>query len=43
MKIILELGWFILKKRRLHEDLKAVFQYIRGTYKKAGEGLYQRV
>ena len=43
MKIALELGWFIFKKRRFQGDLKAAFQYIRGTYKKAGKELYQSV
>lgn len=42
-KIALELGWFIFKKRRFQGDLKAAFQYIRGTYKKAGKELYQSV
>jgi len=37
-----ELGLFSLEKRRLWEDLVAVFQYLKGAYKKAGEGLFTR-
>ncbi|KAK4822093.1 hypothetical protein QYF61_009793 [Mycteria americana] len=36
------LGLFSLDKRRLWEDLIAAFQYLKGTYKKAGEGLFTR-
>ncbi|KFQ73335.1 hypothetical protein N335_13784, partial [Phaethon lepturus] len=37
-----ELELFSLQKRRLGEDLIAAFQYWKGTYKKAGEGLFTR-
>ena len=37
-----ELGLFSLEKRRLQGDLRAAFQYFKGTYKKAGEGLFTR-
>jgi len=33
---------FSLEKRRLQEDLIAGFQYLKGAYKKAGEGLFTR-
>ena len=37
-----ELGLFSLQKRRLQGDIIAVFQYLKGAYKKAGEGLLTR-
>ncbi|KFQ25197.1 hypothetical protein N331_04700, partial [Merops nubicus] len=36
-----ELGLFSPEKRRLRGDLTVAFQYLRGAYKKAGEGLFR--
>jgi len=37
-----DLGWFSLEKRSLWAHLIAAFQYLRGTYRKDGEGLVIR-
>ena len=37
-----EVGLFNLEKRRLQGDLIVAFQYLKGAYKKAGEGLFTR-
>ncbi|KFQ33476.1 hypothetical protein N332_05703, partial [Mesitornis unicolor] len=37
-----ELGLFSLKKRRLQGDHTAAFQFLKGSYRKAGEGLFTR-
>jgi len=38
-----ELGLFSLEKRRVWGDLITAFQYMKGAYKSAGEGLFTRV
>jgi len=37
-----ELGLFSLEEKRLQGGLIAAFQYLKGAYKKAGEGVFTR-
>jgi len=37
-----DLGFFSLEKRRLRGHLITAFQYLKGAYRKAGEGLFTR-
>ena len=37
-----DLGLFSLEKRRLQGDPVAACQYLKGAYRKAGEGLFTR-
>jgi len=41
-KSLRELGLFSLETRRLQRDIIVAFQYLKGAYKKAGEGLFTR-
>jgi len=41
-KRLRELELFSPKKRRLRGDLVEAFQYLKGAYKKDGEGLFTR-
>jgi len=37
-----EMGLLSLEKRRLEGDIRAAFQYLKGAYRKDGEGLFTR-
>ena len=34
------MGLFSIEERKLRRNLIAAFQYLKGTYRKAGEGLF---
>ena len=38
-----EPGMLSLEKRRLQGDLLTAFQYLKGSYRKGGEGIFTRV
>lgn len=40
--LLMELGLFSLEWKRLREDPTAAFQYLKGGYKRSGEGLFTR-
>ena len=38
-----ELGLFSLETRRIRGDLRVAFQYLKGSYRKEGDGLFSRI